>query len=468
MPPTRRADQASGHQERARTARALHRVIHQGKTTEQSIGTEAVTPLITELLQGSLRHYFSLADRVRAHLNRPFREKDQDLFALMLVGAYQLVYMRIPDHAVINETVGAVTQLKKPWAKGLINAVLRKIAKEAGNNADEASTEHSFELPMWMLQTIRADFPVQAEDVARATTERAPMSIRVNVRRTSVADYLVHIKEAGIDAHAGNFPEHLVLSAPVPVRDLPGYEAGLVSVQDAGAQFAAHLAPASLPENARILDACAAPGGKLFHLAERFPGADLVGLEISADRIEHMQQEATRLGHDNVRLVAGDATARDWLGAACPETPETDSIRFDLILLDAPCTGSGTLRRHPDIKVLRSPADVDAAASLQRRLLDNLWPLLADGGCLIYCTCSLFAAENDRVIEAFLRQANDESIHAGSDQPPATVPERLDLPIGTATRCGWQLLPLPAGEGAPNRSVDGFYFARMTQREKAR
>lgn len=430
--------------------------MFQKKTTDQSIGTEAQNPLISELLFGSLRYYHSLSDAVDACLNRPLRDKDQDLYALMIVGAYQLIHTRIPDHAAINETVGAVSQLKKPWAKGLINAVLRQIA---GTERDKAPAERSFKLPAWIMERFRRDFPDQAVALAQAAFERAPMCLRINVARISPADYRQQLQDAGLEAQPGYFPEQLVLSAPVAIRNLPGYAEGLVSVQDAGAQFAAHLLPEDARTPERILDACAAPGGKLFHFAERFPGARLTGVELSDERLDYLRQEASRLGHDNVRLLAGDATTLNWR-----EAPEP----FDLILLDAPCTGSGTLRRHPDIKLLRGPEDLPAAATLQLQLLQNLWPLVAPGGSLIYCTCSLFAEENDAVIDAFLSGLADERANAASGSVPMPVLETLKLPTGAATRFGWQLLPLPAGEALPNTTVDGFYFARMTRQEKAR
>jgi 16S rRNA (cytosine967-C5)-methyltransferase len=440
-------------------------VISLGKTTEQSIGTDILTPLTSELLYGSLRHYYGLSRLIDACLERPLKEKDQVLYALLLVGAYQLLNLRVPDHAAINETVAAVSQLKKPWARGLINAVLRRIASNSKDSkglvTDQARDERSFELPSWILERLRHDFPDQAMAVAEATLERAPMSLRVNLARVSADVYRQQLQAASVEAHQGNFPEHLILAEPVSVQNLPGYRSGLVSVQDAGAQFAAHLCPDSLPEAPRILDACAAPGGKLFHLAERFPEARLTGLELSTERLAQMAEEAERLGHRHVQLRSGDATARDWLQA-----PEPAS--FDLILLDAPCTGTGTLRRHPDIKVLRKPHDVAVAAKLQLALLENLWPLLSPGGTLIYCTCSLFAEENDQVIEAFLARANTAAAETDGSANALPTMNSPTLPIGTATRQGWQLLPLPAGAQTPNRTVDGFYFARMTRQEKAR
>ena len=411
-----------------------------------------------------------------ACLNRPLRQKDQDLYALMLVGAYQLIYMRVPDHAAVHETVAAVSELRKPWAKGLVNAALRQIA--ASGDRKEPS-ERSFRLPAWIMERFRRDFPDQADALARSSFERAPMSLRVNLTRTTPDDYRQKLADAGIESDPGHFPEHLILNEPLPVRSLPGYPEGLVSVQDAGAQFAAHVSAQGAAQQAairrplRILDACAAPGGKLFHLAERFPQAECFGVELNSDRLDYMRTEAARLGHENVRLLAGDATGLDWLASSLP-------AQFDLILLDAPCTGSGTLRRHPDIKMLRGPEDVSAAASLQLDLLNNLWTLIAPGGSLVYCTCSLFSEENDAVIEAFRRELADEqangqvsaqfSAQFSGQKASVSLPEleAIALPLGTATRFGWQLLPLPAGGERPNRTVDGFYFARMTRREKAR
>ena len=413
---------------------------------------------MSELIYGSLRRYYSLTETVDAYLDRPLRGKDQIVYALLLVGAYQLLYTRIPDHAAINETVGATRDLNKPWARGLVNAVLRKVADARQmRSSDGEPYDHSVELPEWMLARLRDQFPDQVDALGAAAVERAPMSLRVNASRIRPENYRQKLRSAGIEFHPGNFPEHLILEKPVPVGDLPGYREGEVSVQDAGAQFAAHLCPHQQRHRPRLLDACAAPGGKLFHLAERYPEAELIGLELSPERLAHMQQEAARLGHGlrTLRLLAGDASGREWRAA---------EERFDFILLDAPCSGSGTLRRHPDIKVLRKSGDVAAAAALQLAMLKNLWPLVAPGGSLLYCTCSLFAEENDQVIDAFLNH------WAGEPANAAPTIDNLELPVGIATRFGWQLLPLPAADraGEANRTVDGFYFARMTRQEKAR
>jgi 16S rRNA (cytosine967-C5)-methyltransferase len=273
------------------------------------------------------------------------------------------------------------------------------------------------------------------------------MCLRVNVRRISRADYQQRLEAEGLASDPGWQPESLILRNPVAVRELPGYAEGLVSVQDSGAMFAADVLAqgATVTGDAvRILDACAAPGGKLFHLAERYPSAALTGLEPNPSRLSHLEAEAGRLGHSNVSLRIGDATGTDW----------NQGEAYEAILVDAPCSGSGTLRRHPDIKVLRSENDLDGYRTLQKQLITNLFPLVAPGGVLVYCTCSLFPEENDDIIGAFL------------EDHPHAVFERLSLPTGMPTRFGWQLLPLPADAG-PNKTVDGFYFSRLRARPPA-
>ncbi|MEJ2088681.1 MAG: 16S rRNA (cytosine(967)-C(5))-methyltransferase RsmB [Gammaproteobacteria bacterium] len=428
----------SGSADRARAARLLVEVLQDGKTLDQTFGLGASSPLLQELVYGTLRYFLIRDERVDEELARRMKTRDLDLRCLMVVGAYQLHYTRIPDHAAINETVAACRGLKKPWARPLVNAVLRKVAGKQPN-------ERSFGLPDWIAQAFDTHYPAHADRLKAATLERAPMSVRVNVLKVAPDAYRRALAEQRIGAAPGWFPEHLILDRPVPVRQLPGHAEGLVSVQDAGALFAAGLVSGKTPP-ARILEACAAPGGKLFHLIERMPDAAVTGLELSEPRLRHLENEAVRLGHQEVTLVHGDAATRDWAAAAS----------FDAILLDAPCSGSGTLRRHPDIKLLRHPSDLAGYAERQLAMLDNLFELLAPGGALVYCTCSLFPEENDDVIAAFL------------DHQPRAVLTPLELEVGIATRHGWQLLPLPAAGDPPNRTVDGFYFARMTRREKAR
>jgi 16S rRNA (cytosine967-C5)-methyltransferase len=427
--------------QRAEAARLLHRVVSGRQTTDQAVAPAELTPLTQELVYGSLRHHFSLHRAVHAALHRPLNPKDQELESLLVVGAYQLFHTRVPDHAAISETVEACALLGRPWAKGLVNAVLRSCARSG-------APEHSFEHPPWLEAALRSDYP-EPEKLMAANNQRAPMSIRINLARTTVAEYLTSLAGAGIasrPAEPGDTdgvpaadeviwlgPETRVLMTPVASRQLPGYAEGLVSIQDAGAQLVAHLL-APTPGD-RLLDACAAPGGKLFHLLERHPGSQWTALEKNSRRLAQLNQEAERLGHRNrYQSVEGDATNRDWW----------DQQPYQQILVDAPCSGTGTLRRHPDIKLLRRAEEIAPVADLQARLLDNLWGVLAPGGKLLYCTCSILSAENDAVVGRFLQQHAD------------AVSEPLRLATGRGTRHGWQLLPT-----APD--TDGFYFARMSK-----
>jgi 16S rRNA (cytosine967-C5)-methyltransferase len=418
----------------------LHRVVYQRQTTDQVVAPADLAPLTQELVYGSLRHYFSLSDIVHSALHRPLNAKDQEIESLLIVGTYQLFHTRIPDHAAIAETVDACALLGRPWAKGLVNAVLRKCARLG-------QPERSFEHPPWLEAALRADHP-EPEPLMEANNQRAPMALRINLCRTSVDDYLASLADAGIEsrlAQSGGAeemqapadvtwlgPETRVLVAPVPSRRLPGYADGLVSIQDAGAQLVAHLLGPTPGE--RVLDACAAPGGKLFHLMERHPGVTWTALEKNPRRLAQLDAEAQRLGHRDYQSVEGDATTLDWW----------DGLPYQSILIDAPCSGTGTLRRHPDIKLLRRQEEITGFAELQGRLLASLWRVLAPGGKLLYCTCSILSAENDEVVGRFLNDQND------------AVAEHLRIASGRATRYGWQLLPTEP-------DTDGFYFARMSK-----
>ena len=452
--------------ERALAARILLAVIVDKKTTDQLMQGAQIAPICQEFVLGSLRYYFSLRAAIERHLEQPFRRKDQDLMCLLLVGAYQLQHMRIPDHAAIHETVSACQHLRKPWARGLLNAVLRRLATEvavgdatAGAPSTVSETERMFDLPDWMISRLRAAYPAEATAIFAGCLLRAPMSLRVNLSRTSTADYCRLLENDGIAQSPGLLPEHLVLAKPVASNTLPGYATGSVSVQDAGALFAAELLATTIrgrpvevagkTPTTRLLDACAAPGGKLFHCRERLPAADLVAVELNPRRCDHLRQEAIRLGAGQLAVIEGDATSLAWWSGE----------PFDTILLDAPCSGSGTLRRHPDIKLLRKAADLAVNAQLQTTMLTNLWRTLRPGGNLLYCTCSLFTEENDAVVGEFVEKQEDALINA------------IKLPIGQATTHGWQLLPLEnAGvprspqAAAPDLSVDGFYYALLEKR----
>ena len=351
-----------------------------------------------ELCYGTLRwgpRLAAIADRL---LRKPVRERDHDLRALLWVGLYQLLYCRVPSYAAVDSTVAATRALQKPWAAGLVNAVMRgfltrRDALLAEVDRDEpAVTAH----PLWWLRALQLGRPDDWRAIIAANNERPPMTLRVNARRARRDAYLTTLVQADL---AGRPAPHtdcgIVLAQPAEVAQLPGFKDGLVSVQDGSAQLAAVLLDPQPGD--RILDACAAPGGKTAHLLERQPAlAEVVAVDKDAGRMVRVQENLARLGLA-ARCVVADAAAADWW----------DGQLFDRILLDAPCSGSGVIRRHPDIKYLRRPDDVAVLARGQSRLLAALWPLLKHGGMLLYAVCSILPDENERQVEAFLAQHRD-------------------------------------------------------------
>ncbi|XOV83836.1 MAG: 16S rRNA (cytosine(967)-C(5))-methyltransferase RsmB [bacterium] len=399
-------------------------------------------PETRNLLYGTIRHYKALAELIDPLLQKPLREKDSVVYSLMLVGAYQLKITHKPAHAVINETVNATRSISRPWARGLVNAVLRKVTSL------DIKLDQTFGYDAWLCKAIYAAWPNSAADILAASNERAPMILRVNRRRLTREQYLERLFGEGIDAARGHGEQSIILSVAQPSATLPGWQDGDIAVQDMGAQFAAPLALAHFNQMTtntpaqprRILDACAAPGGKLAHLIELSAAsessdtqpAEIVGIDISPARVAQTEAVLSRLRHA-CSLTTGDASTLDWW----------DRQYFDHILLDAPCSGTGTIRRHPDIKLLLRESSIAEHAAVQLQILNNLWQSLRPGGTLLYCTCSILPRENDGVISQFLqRPDNDANVCS------------IELPTGQATRYGWQLLPTD-----PN--TDGFYYAQL-------
>ena len=408
--------------DRTTAARRLCRVLGRGDSLD-SVLRRTESPFCLELIHGCLRHYFSLSAALDALLERPLRAKDLDVYCLLLVGAHQLQRMGVPAHAAVNETVAAVRPLGKPWAAGLINGVLRRLPSEP-----RAMDEH----PLWLRQKIQDQHPQQATALLAANNERAPMSLRVNRSRMVPEQFQQALRRAGLGFAGAWLPESIILDKPQPAETLPGFEQGWFSVQDVGAQLVGDLARKQLRNGGRVLDACAAPGGKLFHLLESRLELEAVALEASSRRLAVLEKIALRLGHRQFKAIAADATRWD-----CRRP-------FDFVLVDAPCSGTGTLRRNPDIKVTRTAAQVAQATLLQERLLKNLWRMVRPGGNLLYCTCSMLAEENDQVVDAFIQASADAQ------------PRRITLPTGQATRLGWQMLPT-------ERATDGFYTALIAK-----
>ncbi|MFF7109766.1 16S rRNA (cytosine(967)-C(5))-methyltransferase RsmB [Pseudomonas sichuanensis] len=367
-------------------------------------------------------------------LQKPFKAADADVQALLLVGLYQLFYTRIPAHAAIGETVGCADKLKKPWAKALLNAVLRRAQREgeallADMERDPvARTAH----PRWLQKSLKAFWPEQWEAICAANNAHPPMILRINRRHHSRDAYLALLAEAGIQASACQYSrDGIVLAEACDVRGLPGFAEGWVSVQDEAAQLSADLL--ELAPGQRVLDACCAPGGKTCHLLEAEPKlAHMVAIDLEAKRLTRVRENLDRLQLD-AELIACDArdTASWW-----------DGKQFQRILLDAPCSATGVIRRHPDIKLTRQADDIPALAALQGELLDALWPTLEVGGMLLYATCSSLPTENTEVIDAFLART------------PGARELDLATEAGLRQPHGRQLLAQEGGH-------DGFYYAKL-------
>ncbi|MCE8020934.1 16S rRNA (cytosine(967)-C(5))-methyltransferase RsmB [Halomonas sp. MCCC 1A11036] len=378
----------------------------------------------------------ALADRL---LKSPFKARDADIQALLLLGIYQLLYLRIPAHAAVGETAGAARQLGKEWATRVLNGCLRRLTRESTALQAEVDQDPAVALlhPRWLLKALRQAWPSDWQAIAEANNQPGPMTLRINRRHGDREAYLARLQVSGIEARlCAHSPDGLVLEKPCDVQALPGFAEGDVSVQDEAAQLAAELlGPALAPRpGGRVLDACCAPGGKTAHLLELFD-IELLALDSDAVRLARVEETLERLGL-SATLVHADATQRDWW----------DGTPFDAILLDAPCSGTGVIRRHPDIKRLRRPSDIAKLAELQAHLLDNLWPLLRPGGTLLYATCSVLREENDEQVRAFLERTGNAAV---------TTPEEVNW--GRLTGPGRQLLPEP-------ESHDGFFYARLRKR----
>ncbi|QFU77688.1 16S rRNA (cytosine(967)-C(5))-methyltransferase RsmB [Halioglobus maricola] len=385
--------------------------------------------LLQQLCYGTLRRAPRLEALLQQLLDKPLRDKDSDVHALLLCGLYQLEETRIPDHAAVSATVGATRGLKKNWAKGMTNAVLRRFLREAESLVAELSPAARDCHPDWLYQALHQGWPEHAASMVAVNNEQPPMVLRVNLSRITRADFLTKLAAADIEARAGELsPAAVYLTQPMDVAALPGFAEGEVSVQDEGAQMAAIVVDPQPGD--RILDACAAPGGKTGHLLEMQPDlADIIAMDVDPQRLLRVQENLERLAL-GAELLEGD-------GAQPPG--QLANASFDRILIDAPCSATGVIRRHPDVKSLRLAEDVAGFSDLQLSILQGLWPLLRPGGTLVYATCSVIPGENDGTIGRFLSQQQEASCTS------------LPMAWGEATQHGRQLLPTSAGP-------DGLYY----------
>lgn len=425
---------------RLRAVRLLHDVMTgQGSLADRLEAARAGLSerdgaFLQALVFGALRYGPRLEwwrDRL---LDRPVRRRDAIVGTVILLGLHQLAHTRVPPHAAISESVDLARAVGRPRAAGLVNGVLRRFLREK-DKLDQAAASHPVAAschPAWLVDRIRRDWPEDAEQILDAGNEAPPMTLRVNGLKTSRDDYLERLRDAGIEAVAGTDAETaVVLECPVGVERLPGFGDGAVSVQDESAQLVAGLLTPLAGQ--RVLDACAAPGGKSAHLLELgASGAELLALDSDGDRLARVDENLARLGL-SARCLTGDARRPDdWW----------DGRPFDRVLLDVPCSGTGVIRRHPDIKYLRRETDIAGLAALQSEILAAGWSVLAPGGALVYTTCSVLREENEGVIQAFL------------DRHPEARAEAVAVPGSVVCGPGRQRLPALGGG-------DGFFYARI-------
>jgi len=442
---------ARGHStgERLATAARVVAAVVDGRNSLDEVLAANVTGMgaadraaVQAVAFGTVRWHLRIERWLTLLLERPDQVPQPLVRALLRVGLHQLGFSSHPQHAIVNETVEAVRLLQQPRAAGLVNAVLRRFGREqeaiCARASEDPESHHAH--PAWLIERIRADWPMDADRILAVNNEPAPMWLRVNRRRLTIADYLGLLAAQNISASASEVCSDAVrLATPMDVELLPGFAAGDVSVQDAAAQVAAPLLAAG--SGMRVLDACAAPGGKTGHILERTPDVgELLALDRSYARLGYVEENLRRLGLQ-AKVVVGDAARpADWWGG----------IAFERILLDVSCSATGVIRRHPDIKLLRRASDLESLSREQSALLETLWPLLAPGGRLLYATCSVLRIENQRVVGAFLA--------AQADAIEAAPPRDLEMAgIRAAGEPGLQILPGAAG-------MDGFYYACLERR----
>jgi len=396
--------------------------------------------LANEIVNGVLRWRWQLEFFVSRLLTKPLKQKDSDVQLLLLMALYELKECRAPDYAIINDAVELVRSpggkgAGKKWAAGLVNAVLRRFTREKEELiASIKDGQVRYSHPRWILEKIKTDWPENWTQILQANNQRPTFCLRVNQRQYSAEQYQNLLAENDIESDVSGLTDHaLKLSQGIDVRLLPGFADGAVSVQDAGAQLAAELLNVS--EDARVLDLCAAPGGKTCHLLERYNHiAKILAVEIEEQRVQRVSENLQRLKLESrAELIVADAREyKQWW----------NGDQFDRILIDAPCSASGVIRRHPDIKTLRRESDITALVKLQAEILSSAWQMLAPGGELLYVTCSVFKDENQYQIERFISDHKD------------AAEIKIEAGWGKPCEYGRQLFP---GE----QDADGFYFCRL-------
>jgi 16S rRNA (cytosine967-C5)-methyltransferase len=439
---------AAGASARSLAAHATARVLREGVTLDSALqhalaaGDPKLRGAVRSLGYGAIRGYFRYVAILGRLSSTPVKSLEFLVQGILAVALYELEDARTPDYAVVDAAVQTAKAGDAARAAGLINAVLRRYLRERSAIDAEVSrrpaTRHA--APIWLADRFRADWPVRWTQLLAASDTQAPMWLRVNSRLDSAAGYLERLHAAGIEARIEErVPQAVELRTPCDVHDLPGFDTGLVSVQDLGAQCVQF--PLSLAPGQRVLDACAAPGGKTALIAE---------LEPNLRRLVAVDADPKRLARVRENLARGGLTAEIIHGDSRAPAAWWDGEPFDRILLDVPCSALGVIRRHPDIRLRRSPADIDKLPALQMSLLQAAWGMLAHGGRLVYVTCTVTRSENRDVIGKFVGGMQDASVVAVSEWP--AWPN-----FGESDDYGRQILPGEAG-------ADGFYYAALSKR----
>lgn len=417
--------------------RALLRVIEKGQsltTVREYVYQQAAEQergYTMELVYGVLRWRWKLDALLIACMDKPLRKKEKELQLLLYIALYELGDMQTAEYAVVDETVKLTRKLRKSWASALVNAVLRRYQREAESLKSQLSIQQQLSHPDWLIKRIKHDWPEQWRHILNNNNARADICLRINRMQTSRAAYLQQLQQNAIEAHEhAHAKQAVVLQQQLDVASLPGYQAGEFSVQDAGAQFAAEILNAQPGEY--VLDLCAAPGGKSCHMLERAQGdIELLAVDSDVKRLQRVSGNLQRLRLKAATQVA-DASSDHW----------HQKRLFDRILLDVPCTATGVIRRHPDIKSLRRDSDVESLVKIQAAILQSAWSQLKSGGSLLYATCSLLKVENSHQVLQFLQQHDDARLID------------IDAKWGIPCEVGRQLLP-----GAD--ATDGFYYALL-------
>lgn len=432
---------------RALAAKCCYSVIDQGRSLgdelpkQQDKVTAKDKGLLQEICYGVLRYLPELEHDVRGLMEKPLTGKQRVFHFLLLVGVYQIKFMRIPDHAAVSETVAATSALKNSHMKALVNGVLRNFVRASESVITASSQAPGSDLPVaiqynhpgWFIKQVQQAYPDKWQQILTANQQKPPMWLRVNQKHHTSADYQKQLATAEISINSADFSSQAIeLTRPTDVSKLPGFEQGWVSIQDGAAQQAARLL--NCQRNDVVLDCCAAPGGKTCHILEYTPDiASMTAIDVEASRLVRVEENLTRLGLKAKVIAADAADSKTWW----------QGQQFDRILLDAPCSGTGVIRRHPDIKWLRKASDIDALVRLQQQILKETWSLLKPGGTLLYATCSILPQENSEQVKHFIENNTDAKL-LSIDCAENANKENI----------GWQLLP---GE----KNMDGFYYAKL-------